>query len=231
MAALPPLVAQATRKSLGKLIPARWQLPFEYFLYRYGTDCETELQWLDKICPRGEVAIDVGSNVGVYSYKMAQLYSRVYAFEINPYLTGALTALASKRLTVIAKGLSSSAGTATLRVPLVNHIALTGWASLEPGNCPDANEYLEKTVDVTTLDAFDLSAVSLIKIDVEGHELEVLRGAENTLAASQPLIVVESKEKSRAAVESFLARFNYRRRTLEELVGIPGSPDNHIFVP
>jgi len=231
MVALPALAAKVMRKSLGNVIPARWRLPWEYYLYRCSADCEPELKWLEKICPRGTVALDVGANIGVYSYRMAQLYSQVYAFEINPDLTDSLAAFGSDRITVIAKGLSSSEGSVTLRTPIVNRIALTGWASLEVGNCPDADEYLERAVDIATLDSFHLRPVSLIKIDVEGHELEVLRGAANTLIENRPVVVVEIKEKNRAAVESFFARLKYRSRTLDDLVGKPGGSENHIFLP
>ena len=231
MFALPALAAKVMRKSLGNAIPARWHLPLEYYLYRFSADCEPELKWLEKICPRGTVAIDIGANIGVYSYKMAQLYCQVYAFEINPNLTGALTAFGSDRITVIAKGLSSRKGSITLHTPIVNRIALTGWSSLEVDNCPDADEYLERVVDVVTLDSFNLRPVSLIKIDVEGHELEVLRGGEKTLVENRPLVIVEIKDKNRAAVESFFARLKYRSRTLTDLVGTPGSWENHIFLP
>ena len=231
MFALPALAAKVMGKSLGNAIPARWRLPLEYYLYRFGADCEPELKWLEKICPHGAVAIDVGANIGVYSYRMAQLYSQVYAFEINPDLTAALAAFGSDRIAIIAKGLSSSEASVTLRTPIVNRIALTGWASLEAGNCPDADGYLERVVEVVTLDSFHLHAVSLIKIDVEGHELEVLRGAENTLVENRPRVIVEIKQKNRAAVESFFAPLKYRRHTLDDLVGTPGAPENHIFLP
>jgi len=228
---LPTIAARVIRKSLGKLIPRRWRLPLEYYLYRGGADCEPELKWLEKICPRRGVAIDVGANIGVYSYKMAKLFPEVYCFEINPDLTGPLAAFGSERISVIAKGLSAAAGKLTLHIPVVNRIPLTGWASLEPGNCPDTDEHIEKSVEVATLDSYNLSDVSLIKIDVEGHELQVLAGAERTVKKYRPVVIAEVKEKNRPAVKQFFARFNYRQRTLDDLVGVIGAPENYIVLP
>ena len=228
---VPNLVARATRKSVGMLTPARWQLPLEYFLYRHSAGCEAELKWLARICPNRQVAIDIGANIGFYSYAMAQLFEQVFAFEINPQLTRALNDFNCERITVIAKGLSSTARKATLHIPLVNRIALTGWASLTAGNCSDTNEHLEKTVEVITLDSFGLGSVSLIKIDVEGHELEVLRGAQSTVAESRPAVIVEIKEHNRAAVENWFERNGYRQKPLSELAGALGSPENFIFLP
>ncbi|MGH7887935.1 MAG: FkbM family methyltransferase [Candidatus Binatia bacterium] len=227
----PTIVARAVRKSLPSLMPARWRLPLEYYLYRSSAHCEPELKWLESICPRREVAIDIGANIGVYSYKMAQLFPQVYAFEINPDLIGPLEAYGSKRISVIAKGLSAHAASATLHIPVVNRIPLTGWASLHVGNCPDTNEHLDKAVEVATLDSYNLRVASLIKIDVEGHELDVLAGAERTLAECRPVIIAEVKDKNRVAVENLLARLNYRQRTLDALVGVPGSKENFIFLP
>ena len=227
----PTIVARAVRKSLRTVMPARWRLPLEYYLYKSSADCEPELKWLESICPRREVAIDIGANIGVYSYKMAQLFPQVYAFEINPDLIGPLEAYGSKRISVIAKGLSANAASATLHIPVVNRLALTGWASLDVGNCPDTNEHLDKAVEVATLDSYNLRAVSLIKIDVEGHEPEVLAGAERTLAECRPVIIAEVKDQNRVAIENFFARFSYQQRTLHDLVGVPGSKENFIFLP
>ena len=107
---------------------------------------------------------------------MSKLFTTVYAFEINDSLTCDLQCAGLKNVRVINKGLSSKAGQATLYIPVLNGLPLVGWASLAPNSCPETDQHVQKQVETCTLDSFALSEVSFIKIDVEGHELEVLRG-------------------------------------------------------
>src|SRR5205085_3620821 len=127
-------------------------------------------------------------------------------------------------------GLSSKSGDATLYIPVLNGLALTGWASLAPGNCPDTAEHFTKAVKVTTLDSYHLDRVSFIKIDVEGHELHVLRGAQRTLMESQPTVLVEIKEPNREAVFRFFSAINYVHQPIDKISGTASSED-YLFLP
>jgi hypothetical protein len=49
-----------------------------------------------------------------------------------------------------------------------------------------------------------------LKIDVEGMELDVLQGADDTLTRHKPVLIVEAIKADRAQIESVLARLNYR---------------------
>jgi Methyltransferase FkbM domain len=68
-------------------------------------------------------------------------------------------------------------------------------------------------VQVKRLDDLGLDNVGLIKIDVEGHELAVLRGAAHTLRRHQPTLVIEAEERHHpgavAAVTEFLGGLGY----------------------
>jgi hypothetical protein len=87
-------------------------------------------------------------------------------------------------------------------------------------------------VRIRPLDHWNLSGVAFVKIDVEGHELEVLRGAEQTLRRNRATILVEVKPPNRAAVADFLAGLGYERRELAAFVpGAASSPENWIFLP
>lgn len=222
---------RAAHKLSAALLPKPWKLSVAYHLYLLDPDCEAELRWLENICPGGEAAVDVGANCGYYSYKMARLFKRVYAFDINPEILGDLRALGSSKIQIFATGLSSQALAATLYVPVVKKVALTGWASLHRDSCPDADDHVEMPVTAIALDSLQLRSLALIKIDVEGHELEVLRGARQTLIDCRPAVIVEIRPQHRAAVESFMIALDYRRHRLEELAKARGSEQNFIFLP
>lgn len=82
---------------------------------------------------------------------------------------------------------------------------------------PDANpgfETRDVTVRLTPIDALGLPPVGVVKIDVEGHELAVLRGAHRLLASHRPAVIVESEERHHAGgveqVRRFLADLGYK---------------------
>ncbi len=175
------------RRYLLPLLPKKKRLPFTYWLYCSG-DCENELIYLQKICQQRNTAIDIGANVGLYSYRLSLLFKKVYSFEINIELTEDLEVYNPGNIEIINTGLSSSEGEATLYIPVLNGHALTGWASLRAKNCLDTNQHIEKPVNIAKLDNFALQDISFIKIDVEGHEIEVLKGSSPKLVGEIMLI-------------------------------------------
>jgi FkbM family methyltransferase len=229
--AIPSIFLRAIKRLLGRFVPRRWQLPFVYYLHVFGPDCEPELKFLEQISSGRNVALDIGANVGYYTYKMAKMFSKVYAFEANPNLVDALRAYGSPAIEVIPKGLSSRATTATLYIPLQDNRQLVGWASLTPGNCPGVEQHVQQQVELVTLDSFGIRSVSLVKIDVEGHEIEVLKGARQTLTECRPVVIVEVTPKNVEAVQGWFAGIGYGCHKLRDLIGRPGSEDNYLFLP
>ena len=186
---------------------------------------------LPRLVSKTDVALDIGGNAGFYAFRMSTIFSKVYAFEINDELTGDLRKYNPGNITVMPVGLSSKAGEATLYIPVLNGLPLTGWASLAPGNFPEATSELTKPVQIATLDSFQLENVSFVKIDVEGHELQVLEGGRQTLSKHRPTVLIEIKDQNRTTAFQFFSELNYVARKLEDLAGVPGSPENYIFVP
>src|SRR5262249_52767986 len=70
----------------------------------------------------------------------------------------------------------------------------------------------EKTtvIRTITLDSLELARVDLIKIDVEGMELEAIEGAETSLTRSRPILIVESIKTDKAELRAALERRGYR---------------------
>ena len=139
--------------------------------------------------------------------------------------------------------LSDSVGTATMRVP--DDRMLDGCATIEDDNPLRQDACKEITVQTRRLDDYDFRSVGLVKVDVEGHELKVLQGAEGTLRRNRPTLIVEAEERHRThAVDSvveFLAALGYRGYFLRGGVfdpienidadsGLSAKPYNFVFL-
>ena len=69
-------------------------------------------------------------------------------------------------------------------------------------------------VEARTIDSFGFSDVSLMKIDVEGHEAEVLFGAGKTIDTFSPVIIIEIWRRNLEVVMPFLKGFGYSVRPI-----------------
>jgi FkbM family methyltransferase len=221
--------ARILRRIFRELDLGSWRLAFEYFAHVLAGEREPELTYLREICPRRGAAIDVGANIGFYTFRMSRCFAHVYAFEPNAFVSSPIRAARLANVSLFDLGLSNLEETAELHIPVVGKVVLSGWASLKPGNCPDAERHLVRRVDLTTLDRFDLADVALIKIDVEGHEFEVLQGARATIEKSHPLLIVEIKASRFALVNALLSGYGYSRIPLPDIVGKAPGADNHVF--
>ena len=158
---------------------------------------EKEIGLLRFVVPPDTVAIDVGAASGLYTHALLRLGARVIAVEANPKLAKGLGRLYGKRSRVVCAAASSSPGTATLRIPAKLPSASHGIATIESRNALDGAEVEEVEVPRVTLDGLTSDPVGFIKIDVEGHETDVLLGAGAILKRDRPAILVEAEERHR----------------------------------
>lgn len=165
----------------------------------YGANYEREMELLGALCDRTRTGVDVGAKVGMYTYRILDRSSDVIAFEPIPLFNRMLMLTVGKRPSRIEPyALSNSAGRTRLRMPYrANGGAEFGRSTIEPANRlvhPTIDRQEELEIETRTLDQYGLENVGFIKIDVEGHELAVLEGAEQTIGTSRPNMLVECND-------------------------------------
>ena len=138
---------------------------------------------LRALCSNNHVFVDVGANVGKYTVLAARLCGKVYAVEPDPDNLVALVANimlnnAAGRVMVICKALGAKPGTARLS------------QSGAQSRITSSDEGGTIVVDVTTLDECCPDA-DIVKIAVEGYELEVIRGALRIIESRRPVLLIE----------------------------------------
>jgi FkbM family methyltransferase len=145
----------------------------------------------------GDVAIDVGANAGAHTLAMAAAGARVLACEPNPTLRARLEANVAlnglETVTVRPYALTAVAGPVTLHVPA--DPVHTGGASLLAGVHEHLRDAGQIQVEGVPLDKLvrreQLTAVRLVKIDVEGFEAAVLAGGRELLERERPDLALE----------------------------------------
>src|SRR5947209_14126827 len=197
--------------------------------FLFGTS-ELAVQYaLSVLAKPGMVMYDIGANVGFLTVITARLVGqqgRVIAFEPlstnfvqiqhNAVLNG------FTQVTARCEALSSTDGKATLQVS-----ADPTWCKLVGVGSTVAQKVGEIEVTVSRLDTVlheaDLPLPDLIKIDVEGAEVDVLDGAAETLHKSRPILLIELHGTNRAIAER-LKGLNYSAVRLGSSASIVDSP-------
>ena len=173
---------------------------------------------------RPGVVVDAGAHEGRQTVPLAALPgTHVVAFEPLPAAfrrLQAATAGVADRVTLRPEALSDRAGCITLGVPRVGGVAQEEWASIAKDYeairraDPRVDGVDTWTVPAMPLDALVLTDVTAIKVDVEGAEEEMLRGALGTLRRCRPVLSVEIEERHRTgstvAIPRLLRPLGYR---------------------
>ncbi len=173
--------------------------------YRYLLDAP-EIRFLLRSLQRGNIAVDIGSHKGGYLYWMRRAVGKngkVFGFEPQPrlyeYLQGVKQKMSYENVLLENKGLSAEAGHAELHIPVTPSGASPG-ARLDGPTEQDRHEKLQ--IELVTLDGYFLRRdifPDLIKIDVEGHEQQVLRGGRETLRCCKPKLIIECENRHLAS--------------------------------
>jgi len=198
------------------VLPLRHRLAARVLLMRWRVYL-TEPEWyvLSDLGPNRGTALDIGANHGHYTFALASLYDHVLAFEPNPVITDMLSAWACPRVELRKEALSDAEGISTLFVPYsTGGRLLDGWASFNKDNLTSRSGEEEIRVQTRTLDSLELTGVTFVKMDVEGHEVNVLRGARRFLETNKPTILMEIRPSTCGEVKTLLANAGLKEKQL-----------------
>ena len=158
----------------------------------------------------GGAAVDVGAHIGLWSRRLAECFDHVYAYEPIKELAECYRRNMTKNNYHLREiGLSDRAGTLSIL-----------YDATASGNSHISSENLahSRSIPVETLDQQTLPTVAYIKMDVEGWELPILKGARNIMERDHPFISVEAKNtvlrrygQNKQDLHQYLASQGYRR--------------------
>ena len=149
-------------------------------------------EWLSKHHKlfKSSAALDIGANIGNHSLYFSDYFSKVFSFEPNgrTFKLLSLNSELANNVECFNFGLSNKAEAAFLHTPY-NDIGRSSIKNIvNPSDIWQKSKIILKRFD----DIFNSDLqISLIKIDVEGHEYEVMAGAERSIKNNKPLIIFE----------------------------------------
>lgn len=133
-----------------------------------------------KYISNSRVAVDVGAHVGYWTRRLAQDFDNVYAFE------------------AVEEHYKCLEANVPMDNAMLNHCALGAAHGIARIERSVANSGMSRVTDTGSysvtmhaLDDFHIMNLDFVKIDVEGYELEVLKGAEATLLREKPVLFIE----------------------------------------
>ena len=157
----------------------------------------------DFIPKPGQTVIDIGAQYGDYAILCSKIYkARVYAFELLPQNFNEI--LENIKLNGLTEDSIKAFNIALGNVNKTEMVSYSG----EMANDSNKGEKIKATFQ--TLDSYNLKA-DLLKIDVEGFELEVLEGSVNTIKKYHPRIIIETHSRAlEKQTKEFLSKLNYK---------------------
>jgi FkbM family methyltransferase len=166
----------------------------------YGEWAEAELELTGLFLAAGDVVIDVGANLGTHAIFFARKVGpggHVFALEPQRVVFQALCANVALNSLTNVHTLHAAAGrqTGTIRVPQIAYEVARNFGGVALGGDGPG-----EVVAVTTLDLLPIARgrTKLLKIDVEGMELDVLQGARALIDECRPILYLENNDRARS---------------------------------
>jgi FkbM family methyltransferase len=180
-------------------------------LDRYGEFSEGEVELFRQVVQPDTVVVDIGANLGAHTLFFANAVGpkgRVYAFEPQRIVFQTLCAnMALNSVTnVLCLPMAVGEEHGSIRVPMLDPQSANNFGGLALGSFTEGEK-----VEMITLDSLALPQCRLIKVDVEGMELGVLKGARETIERCRPYLYVENDRAEKAdELTRFIDQLGYK---------------------
>lgn len=144
---------------------------------------ETEkLNLVAGLCKSHGTVVQAGGNCGVFPLALAKMFEAVYTFEPDP-----------ANFTALAVNTANVPSIVKMQAALGDKPQLVGMIADEKENCGALRVHFKGSIPTVRVDDLGLLSCDLIYLDVEGRELNALRGAAGTIRRFKPVIAVEDK--------------------------------------
>jgi FkbM family methyltransferase len=176
----------------------------------YGEYSEGEIDLFSRVVAPGDIVLDIGANIGAHTIWLAKATlpdGAVIAYEPQRYSFQSLCAnLALNSITnAIAFWQAVGEQPGRITVPIGDPRRRNNFGGLELGKYQQGDQ-----VVVVRIDDLGLPRCKLMKVDVEGMELAVLKGAAQTIARLRPVLYVEDDRPSLSAnLQHYIASLGY----------------------
>ena len=208
---------------------------------------------LRELCPTPRKILDIGMNIGMNTWEYATFAQEVHGFEPvpstyqvaldnialninhqdpnlgwwkNPDDSWASLAVAGK-INTYNVALGPTGGSVDMHIKKNdghNRVANDGYKTVTGKDVKINTGYQRVSVPQVTLDSYNFTDVDIIKIDVEGYELQVLEGAVNTIAQNRPIVQIECVETQPRAfgktIQDLMDYFNSKNYVITTADGV-----------
>lgn len=189
------------------------------------TSLEKEFNELLKFANKGDQAIDIGANIGRYTFRLSKLVGNsghVYSFEplqSSFFILNFITFFRDyKNITLFNLAVGENIGEVNFNENREEPVIIKGKNDkripylfhTNSGSRITKNKNDFKRFKITIDSIFEHHKIDLIKIDVEGSEYDVIRGAEKTIVKNKPVVIIETAHSDEKKILNFFAKLNYK---------------------
>ena len=153
----------------------------------------TDIKFLKYLTNKNLNSLDVGAYKGVYTYFISKYSKNVYAFEPNPKSYKILKKTVNKNVKVLPYALSDKSSSDFLKIPK----GKKGYSN-QGGSIRDVKldkNFGKLKIETKKIDDLKLKNIGFIKIDAEGVEIKVLKGAKKLIKKYKPTLLIEIEER------------------------------------